>query len=282
LLHGRLRSPRAYGVSLGKMAFCSHCGKLAEGGRFCSGCGGPIAPDAVEAMTAELHRHHKQMRLIVVALGLVFVVSAGLIVIRMMYVERPVGRSLFGGETSAPAPRPQQPLPTRRTAAQTPPGQAITPDPFTSQPQQQPPQVIVRGENNPASHLSTGSIDPQAVQSASTTLVQHSRQRDPSLQQLPAPSAVSSDSDRYPGSQPVEVKDANLPDIGIPVASEVYTTSDSLSTVISYYRQRYPDAEVTEMNGQQIIAVSRPGATKVIAIGTTGSETRIAIVQPAN
>ena len=40
--------------------------------------------------------------------------------------------------------------------------------------------------------------------------------------------------------------------------------------------------EVTEINGQKIIAVSRPGATKVFAIGTTGPETRIAIVQPAN
>jgi hypothetical protein len=230
-------------------------------------------------MTAELHRHNKQMRLIVVALGLVLV-TAGLIVIRVMYVERAVGGSRFGGETSAAAL--QQPLPTQGTAAQTPSGQAITPDTFTLQPQQQPAQVIVPDANNPASHLSTGSINLQAVQSALSTLVQHGKQRDPSLQQLPAPSVVSSDTDRYPGSQPVEVKDANLPDIGIPVASEVYTTSDSVSTVISYYRRRYPDAEVTEINGQQIIAVSRPGATKVIAIGTTGSETRIAIVQPAN
>ncbi|MFI5086862.1 MAG: zinc ribbon domain-containing protein [Terriglobales bacterium] len=256
------------------MAFCSHCGKLAEGGRFCTACGGPIAPDAVEAITAERHRHHKQMRLVVV-LGLVLVI-AGLIVIRVMYVERAAGGSRFGGETSAAAL--QQPLPG--TAAQTPPGQAITPDTSTSQPQQQP--VIVPDANRPASHLSTGSIDPQAVQSALSTLVEHGKQTDPSQQQLPAPAVVASDSDRYPGSQPVEVKDANLPDIGIPVASEVYTTSDSVSTVISYYRRRYPDAEVTEINGQKIIAVSRPGATKVIAIGTTGSETRIAIVQPAN
>ncbi len=259
-----------------EMAFCSHCGKLAEGGRFCTACGGPIAPDAVEAITAELHRHYKQMRLIVV-LGLVLG-TAGLIVIRVMYVERAVGGSRFGGETSAAAL--QQPLPTQGTAAQTPPGQAITPDTLTSQPQQQP--VIVPDANHPASHLSTGSIDPQAVQSALSTLVQQGKQSDPSLQQPPAPSVVSSDSDRYPGSQPVEVKDANLPDIGIPVASEVYATSDSVSTVISYYRRRYPDAEVTEINGQKIIAVSRPGATKVFAIGTTGSETRIAIVQPAN
>jgi hypothetical protein len=259
-----------------EMAFCSHCGKLAEGGRFCTACGGPIAPDAVEAITAELHRHYKQMRLIVV-LGLVLG-TAGLIVIRVMYVERAVGGARFGGETSAAAL--QQPLPTQGTAAQTPPGQAITPDTLTSQPQQQP--VIVPDANHPASHLSAGSIDPQAVQSALSTLVEHGKQRDPSLQQLPAPSVVASDSDRYPGSQPVEVKDANLPDIGIPVASEVYTTPDSVATVISYYRRRYPDAEVTEINGQKIIAVSRPGATKVFAIGTTGSETRIAIVQPAN
>ena len=253
-----------------EMAFCSHCGKPAEGGRFCAACGGPIAPDAVEAITAELHRHHKQRRVIVVALGLVFL-AAGLFVIRVMFVQRAAGRSLFGGETSASALGSQQPLPG--TAAQTPHGQASTPDTFTSPPQQQP--VIVPDANNPASHLSPGSIDPQAVQSALSTMAQSGKQQPP-----PAASVVSSDSDRYPGSQPVEVKDANLPDIGIPVASEVYTTSDSVSTVISYYRQRYPDAEVTEMNGQKIIAVSRPGATKVIAIGTTGSETRIAIVQP--
>ena len=141
---------------------------------------------------------------------------------------------------------------------------------------------MVPEANNPASHSPAGSIDPQAVQSALSTLGQQGKERDPSLQQRPAPSVGSSDSDRYPGSQPVEVKDANLPDIGIPVASEVYTTSDSVSTVISYYRRRYPDAEVTEINGQKIIAVSRPGATKVFAIGTTGSETRIAIVQPAH
>ncbi len=259
------------------MAFCSHCGKLAEGGRFCTACGGPIAPDAVAAITAELHRHYKQMRLIVV-LGLVLG-TAGLFVIRVMYVKRAAGGSRFGGETSAAALQP--PLPTQKaTAAQTPPGQAITPDTSTSQPQQQP--VIVPDANNPASHSSAGSIDPQAVQSALSTLVQQGKQSDPSLQQPPAPAVGSSDSDRYPGSQPVEVKDANLPDIGIPVASEVYTTSDSVATVISYYRRRYPDAEVTEINGQEIIAVSRPGATKVFAIGTTGSETRIAIVQPTN
>ena len=257
------------------MAFCSHCGKLAEGGRFCTGCGASIAPDAVAAMTAELHRHHKQMRILVVALGLV-ALTGGLIVIRVMFVQR---AARIGGETSAAAL--QQPLPAQGIAAQTPPGQASNSDASSSpQPQQQP--VIVPDANNPASHSSAGSIDPQAVQNALSTLVQQGKQSDPSLQQRPAPAVGSSDSDRYPGSQPVEVKDANLPDIGIPVASEVYTTSDSVSTVVSYYRRRYPDAEVTEVNGQKIIAVNRPGATKVIAVGTTGSETRIAIVQPAN
>ena len=98
--------------------------------------------------------------------------------------------------------------------------------------------------------------------------------------QQPA-STGASGSDRYPGSQPVEVKDASLPDIGVPVASEVYTTTDPVATVVEYYRQRYPDAETTEVNGQKIVAVNQPGAIKVIAVGTTGTETRIAIVQPA-
>lgn len=94
----------------------------------------------------------------------------------------------------------------------------------------------------------------------------------------PAASAAPG-SDRYPGSEPVNVDNANLPDIGVPVATEVYTTSDSVPTVISYYRQRYPDAALSEVNGQNVIAVDGPGETKVIAIGTNGSETRIAIVK---
>jgi hypothetical protein len=126
-----------------------------------------------------------------------------------------------------------------------------------------------------------GSIDPKATQNAFTTLAQNGTQRNPSPQSLRAPSAESTGSDRYPGSQPIEV-DANLPDVGVPVASEVYTTSDSVSTVVGYYTQRYSDADVREVNGQKIIAVDRPGATKVIAIGTTGEETRIAILQQAN
>ena len=263
------------------MMFCCHCGKPAEGGRFCAACGNPIAPDAVEAMAAELHRHRKQMRLMVVALGLVFVVAAGLVVSRVIRAERAAGSLLFGGETSAPTPPPQQ-LPTPPAAAQTSPAQAGTPNPFALEPQPQTPQRIVPDTSNPASRPSSGGIDPQAVENALTSLAPRGKQRDPSPQSPAASPVVSAESDRYPGSQPVEVKDANLPDIGIPVAGEVYSTTDSLATVIGYYTQRYPDAEVMEISGQKIIAVNRPGITKVIAIGTTGGETRIAIVQPRN
>jgi len=78
------------------------------------------------------------------------------------------------------------------------------------------------------------------------------------------------------------MKDAAIPDVGVPVSNQVYSTSDSLVTVMAYYKQLYPDAQVMEISGQNIIAVDRPGETKVIAIGTSGSETRIAIVQPGN
>jgi hypothetical protein len=37
-----------------------------------------------------------------------------------------------------------------------------------------------------------------------------------------------------------------------------------------------------EVSGQKVLAIDRPGATKVIAIGTTGTETRIAIIKQAN
>jgi hypothetical protein len=256
--------------------FCSHCGKPAEG-RFCAACGRPIAPDAVTAMAAELHRHRKQMRLMVGAFSLVFVVAVGLIGSWVMHAERAVGRALSGGETTVPTLR--QPLTIPPAGSETPSGQAATSTPFTAQPQQQPSQVIVPGENHLAGRSSASSIDPKAVQDALTTFASQGKLKDSSPQQLPAPPVASSGSDRYPGSQPVEVKNADLPDIGIPVAGEVYTTSDSLATVISYYTERYPDAQVMEISGQKVIAVDRPGGAKVIAIGTTGKETRIAIVQ---
>jgi hypothetical protein len=260
-----------------EMVYCCHCGKLAEGGRFCAACGKPIAPEAIEAMNLELRRHRKQMRLMVAALGLVLVAVAGLILSRAN--ER--GRSPMSGESSAPALRQQQ-IPPPPTAP-APPGQPSTPEPVASQPQQPSSQVIVSpGTSDAASRPFAAGIDAKAVQSALATLAPQSKPKDPSPQPETASASVSTGSDRYPGSQPVEVKDANLPDIGIPVAGEVYSTRDSVSTVVSYYTQRYPDAEVMEISGQKVIAVSRPGTTKVIAIGASGEDTRIAIVQPRN
>lgn len=86
--------------------------------------------------------------------------------------------------------------------------------------------------------------------------------------------------DRYPGSEKLEVDKSKLPDIGIPVASAVYRTSDSVATVIDYYKNRYPDAQLSEMQGQNILAIERNGTAKVIAIGINGNDTRIAIVHP--
>ncbi len=250
------------------MVFCRHCGKSVEGGCYCSACGGAIAPDAVDAVATKLKRYRNEMLLVVVALGLVFAVSAGLIVSRARHAD---SASIGGRENSAPVTQQQQPLVTPPAAAQTPP----------VQPQQQPPQTIVSDESNAAGRSSTGNINPEAMQKAFTTLTQNGKLREPSQQQLPVSSAVSTGSDRYPGSEPLEVN-ATLPDIGVPVSTEVYTTTDSVSTVVAYYTQRYSDAEVTEVNGQRIIAVSRPGGAKVIAIGTTGEETRISIVKQAN
>ena len=120
------------------------------------------------------------------------------------------------------------------------------------------------------------------MEDAVSALAPPAKQQAPSSQPPPAISVAPAGADSYPGSKPVDVKNANLPDIGIPVAGEVYSTSDSVSTVVSYYTQRYPDAQVMEISGQKIIAVSSQGVVKVIAVGTTGEETRIAIVQPRN
>ncbi len=173
------------------------------------------------------------------------------------------------GASAAPAAAPQQ-ASAPPPAVQNQPEQAASPVASGAVPQ--PPQTNAGNAGTSAS-----GIDPAAVQAALAQLTQRGGQTNASA----APTAASPvGSDRYPGSQAVNVENAGLPNIGIPVATEVYTTTDSVSTVVNYYKQRYPEAEVTEINGQQIIAINRPGGSKVIAIGSTGQETRIAIVQP--
>jgi hypothetical protein len=231
-------------------------------------------------MTADLLRRHKQMRLLVAGLGVLFVVTAVLVASWVLHTERRAGASRPNESAAAPAqptPPAQTPLP-----AQTPPAQAVASYAAASTSQPQPSQAAVPNGNNSAVRPPTGSIDAQEVQRALNTMVQHADRGDSSPSAASTASSASSGSDRYPNSQPVEVKDVSIPDIGVPVASEVYTTTDSVATVVDYYRQRYPEAEMTEVNGQKIVAVNQPGATKVIAIGSTGSETRIAIVQPAD
>ena len=268
---------------LAEMAFCSHCGKLAQGGRFCAACGAAVAPGAAAAMAAEARRQRTEMRLIAAVLGLVFIVSAGLVVSH----SRQSGR---GGESAVPAQQqlPSSPVTDTRALAQ-----AVTDAAPSSQPQY--PQAPADGssglERDPGSQPAkvenaNDSPAPQQVPPGFVTDAQVPPGASiPALlpgsqQHSQSPAGIPPGSDRYPGSEPIKVENANLPDVGIPVATAVYTTSDSVSAVISYYTQRYPDAEVTEVNGQNIVAVNRPGATKVIAIGSSGSETRIAIVQP--
>jgi hypothetical protein len=236
------------------MPFCPHCGTQAtDDARFCTACSAPITPDG---LAAEARRQRKQLRVAVVAVSLALAVTLGVLLDRVLSANA-VG-SFISGATAAPQ-QPQQQSP------------------------QQPPPASDSAPSDTANNTPTGGIDPEAVQRALAQLTQAQRsgQGNPPAQQLPAPS-VPAGSDRYPGSQPVTVDTSSIPDIGIPVSSEVYTTSDPVATVVSYYRKRYPDARVTEINGQQIIAVDRPGAIKVIAVGSNGQETRIAIVQPGS
>ncbi|HLH09685.1 MAG TPA: hypothetical protein VKW78_20770 [Terriglobales bacterium] len=257
------------------MAFCSKCGKPLEAGSACADCGHPSTTSEIELMTAELRRQRKEVRYVFVGFGAICVLAVcfvAVIVVRWQRAPR-----LASPATVAQQPSPQiksAPTPTVPVAAQAPDTQtAVGPNPGA-------PQVAPRRQEGSASaDQSAGNkIDAQEVQNALNSLAQGGGQRTVSPSAPAAPSA----SDRYPGSEPVDVKDAALPDIGIPVASQVYATSDSVSTVVDYYKQLYPDAQVMEMSGQNIIAVDRPGATKVIAIGKSETGTTIAIVQPGN
>ncbi len=225
------------------MAFCTQCGKpAAAGSRFCAACGAPL-----EGTTSLDGRARRQGRLFV-ALALAFAVLAG----GALYYAAMAKRAVAVSAVSAPAPAVAAPAATQPQASP----QAGTPPPQASITQAAP------------------GIDLQAVQNA---VAKMAPKEGASSQQAALP--VPAGSDRYPGSQPMKV-DAALPDIGIPVSQEVYSTTDSVDKVIAWYKQRYPDAMVTEVNGQKVVAVDRPGLTKVIAVGTSGSETRIAVVQP--
>lgn len=142
----------------------------------------------------------------------------------------------------------------------------------TSVPQSQP----EREESSSANRSST--VDPKDVQKALTELTENKKTRESQPQQV-QPSSVATSSDQYPGSQRLELKDVDLPNIGVPYSNEVYGTTDSVSTVVAYYSKRYPDAQIMDVNGQKVIASEHTGSAKVIAVGTTGSETRIAIIK---
>lgn len=262
----------AAGLYFVDMAFCSHCGRAAsEEERVCAGCGAPMAPDAVAAMTAEQRRQRRQMRLLVGVTVVALAVVVGVVLKEAWPAKQGAAAAPAAAAPAAPAQSQAAPASTVQTSSD----QAASPAGGASQ-QESPAQAP--GNPAAAAPAPPGGIDLGEVQKALAQMTQRSAAGNPEAPAATAPSG----SDRYPGSQPVNVDDAQLPDIGIPVAREVYSTTDSVATVIRYYQQRYPDARLMEINGQQVLAVDRPGLTKVIAIGSSGQETRIAIVRPGS
>ena len=245
------------------MPFCSQCGKATESAaRFCTACGQPIPSNA----------RSKSMKpgslvLIVILSGCV----AGAVVASAIKAATPTSsanaKQMSSIATGAPHASAQQVSPATPGSGSA----GIS---------------SLQEVGAPAGNKTTaGSIDVHAVESILAQVSQHSAESSVPTSSVATERPAStnqSGADRYPGSQPVNVDNAPMPDIGISVSKEVYSTSDSVATVIGYYRQRYPDAQVMEINGQNVIAIDRPGDTKVIAIGTTGQETRIAMVRPAN
>ena len=245
---------------LSEMSFCSHCGKQSEeGARFCAACGAPLAPDAVAAMASENRRRHQEARLILGGLCVVLVAILWFALRPRPEHTQPSAQPAVTATPTRPIPAPPVVTPPSEPAAA-----AAIPAPSS------PPSPAPAASASHANSGPKGSVDVGAVQSA---VVQ--------MGHAPRPAAPAG-SDRYPGSQPVNVDNANLPDIGIAVAKQVYTTTDSVERVVSYYQQRYPQAALTEVSGQKVLAIEDASGAKVIAIGTTGQETRIAIVQPGN
>jgi hypothetical protein len=207
-----------------------------------------------------MRRRRHEMRLLMAVAGLILLVSVVLLL-------RPSGRVERREANSTPAPQlALQPATEEESAS---PAAAPTDRPgWPSQSRQEviePPHLLPSPASQPAPQARPEKPKQQTSEIPET-------QSPPAAERAPG-------SDRYPGSQPVNLENVNLPDIGVPIENEVYTTPDSLPTVIAFYRQLYPDAQQTEVNGQTVLAVNRPGAAEVIALGTAGSETRIAIVR---
>ncbi len=225
-------------------------------GNFCAACGAPVAPDVVAALASDIRRRGREMRWLAAALAVVLVVSAALMIRTSRHATPPAATPAVPSQ-SPPALLPETrtppapPVAAAKTVPQPPPAQQPPPEP-----QPQPSQLQDQPRQLPPPQASPPPPRPR-----------------PAL-----PSDASAD--LYPGAVPIQVDNVSLPDIGVPIANQVYTTSDSVSAVVGYYQRRYPDATVTDVSGQKVIAIDRPGTTKVIAVGTTGSETRIAIVQP--
>lgn len=250
------------------MAYCPQCGKESEQGRFCASCGTPLAADAVAAAAATSRRWRREMWLTAAALGLVMVVCSVVVVSRLQHAAAPEASGAAARRETAPAARPGET--PGATPNDTPSLTAIDNRADAPQPAQAAASPVSAGGRDAAPRAL---IDGSAFSGDSAGAARALPHEGENEEELPG-------SERYPGSQPVTVENANLPDIGVPVTSEVYSTPDPLPTVLSYYRQRYPDAQVSNVNGQTVLAIDRPGRAMVIALGTAGSETRIALVEP--
>ena len=250
------------------MQFCSICGmKAADGALFCSACGQPLSLPKGASGT-------KRIRIPIAGAVAAFAIVAVLGAIAIAAMMRSTRLQQISPQATGTGRQPQAQAPVAQASPSS--------TPALPQAAESRPIASANGENaKPAPNA----IDVQAVQSALAQLTQKNENisvTPPAQPSQPQTATAATESDRYPGSQPVNVDNAELPNLGIAVSKEVYSTSDSVSTVIAYYRQRYPEAQVMEINGQNIVAIDHPGAQKVIAIGSAGQETRIAVVRPAN
>jgi len=212
-----------------------------------------VETDIGKVPLAELVRSHRGVQ---IAFALA---AGGLFVATMLLIRREPAPVI-----TVVAPQPQviqqQPVQPASTGAQN--------------PQIDPAQQPGNAQLPPApKSASPGNIDMQAVQKMAAEFTKSGTPAQPAAHSGP------SEKDHYPNAQAINLDDVAIPNIGIPVAREGYTTTDPLNTVVDYYRRLYPNATVTDQQGQKVIAVDNGSDSRVITIGNNGSETRIVIVR---
>src|SRR5579872_4562155 len=204
------------------MGFCTQCGKQAsEEDKFCSGCGRSLSSVDLPLISSALPLTPAAKKNILLAAIALLLVFFGIALHSMISSKPAPVTSVQYLPATAPSPTTQQP------ATNTTPAADSQPQTTPSQPQPEQRPEPKPSPSTPAVAAPSSGMDMQAVQDmlakvGKTVTGADSKPAEPTK---PSPPASS---DRYPNSQPISVDDVAIPNVGLPISRQAYTTLDSV------------------------------------------------------